>query len=448
VVKRNSHLPDGFGMRFKFNSAVEAREFLESSGILDEHIGILRKVGTVKTPAQFPPVKVGTADATTPLFGPPELGSGIGFATIDAYMAAVVECLERNLPRDYMAHHLVRGRYSDFADKAVDPNDFLPFLPEQYTDKFLCKKYHHDMVLGWIDAWSVTDQKFKRIPAQIGGFSYDFQKYGEPFLLEQISTGCAGHMSSHAAIASSLQEVVERHSTMSTWYSKGDTYLVDCAELFNSDESWARIKTYIDQNELDFRLIYLPNTFKIPVTCCICFGKNSVFFKPYAVGASARPSLWESAKKSILEMFHTMIYFSRVTGSYPKILRKKFASPYEIVEPLEHPAYYANRNRYDGMAWLWKDAKDTVALQRVTEGIDVKGDILTHFRDAVRDSGRDWLLIDFTPNGYRKLGFRFAKSIMSHFVPMNGMHAVQGMKFVEKIGHSAQFFHENPHPFP
>ncbi len=435
-------------MRFKFKSLTEAREYLESSGVIDHQVGVLRRVEMVKCPAQFPPLKLCTGFPTVPEDGQPELGSGIGFSNIDAYMAAVVEGLERNLPRDYMRHHIVSGRYEDFGGKAVDPNHFLPYADEQYTDKFYCKKYSHDLKLTWIDAWSMKDRCFKKVPAQVAGFAYEFHKNGEPFLLEQITTGFAGHLDPYAVLASSLQEVVERHSTMTTWYSKGETHLVDCSELFQSDANWARMKRYIDDHEIDVKVVYLPNVFKIPMTVCFAFNKNRDFFKPYAVGASARPSLWDSAKKSLLEMFQTMVYFSKLTGDFPKAVRKKFASPVDVVQPMEHPAYYAELGQYDSFSWIWRDAKSSISLKPSVAGIDVGSDIVGHFLQKVKDTGRDWLVIDFTPNSYRRLGFRFVRSVLSHFVPMNGMHSLQGYRFVDKLGHSHEFLNNNPHPFP
>jgi thiazole/oxazole-forming peptide maturase SagD family component len=434
-------------MRYNFTSAREAADFMHEIGIIDEHLGVLRQPTAVNIPAQAPPIKICTA-AMNDSSGGSDGGGGIGFNSLDAFMAAVVESLERQLPSYATQHHLLRASYRQLGQQATDPFQFIPYADDQYVDGFPCWKYHHDLELNWTQAWNVGEQRLTRIPAQIGGTAYDFARHGEPFLIEQTSTGTAGHMDARRAIISSVQELVERHATMDAWYAKGPTYLVDPDDLFNSDPNWSRLGRFLHDQAFTVRLLYFPNIFNIPVTWCVLTGEKSVFFKPFAVGASARPSLWESAKKSLFETMQNLVYFSRATGAFPPIVRGPLPRPSAVLTPPQHLAFYALSGDLRPISWLWTSAKGTLKLKPHMPDIDVSGEVLAHFLAQVRATKREWLLLDFTPNGYRQRGFRFVRSLLSHFVPMNGAHVLPGKRFVSRLGHAPSFYAATPHPFP
>lgn len=151
--------------------------------------------------------------------------TGIAHSIRSSRTIAIAEALERYsslIPRGKRS--VVYGSYRQLQERAIDPEQFGLYSPAQYEQqkkhfpRFI--KYHPDLSLCWVWAYSLRNAQPVLIPEQIAYFSSSVLHPESQLFILDNSNGCAVGSSIEEASLFGLFEVIERDAFLLTWYAR------------------------------------------------------------------------------------------------------------------------------------------------------------------------------------------------------------------------------------
>jgi ribosomal protein S12 methylthiotransferase accessory factor len=139
-----------------------------------------------------------------------------------ARLSALTEALERYVGRApaRARRTMVRARYVDIADRAVDPTRFGLFPDERYDlPEFPYRRYHPELELPWVWGYSFAREEPVLVPQNLVYYTRGPGVGAEDFVYE-ISSGSALGGCLTEAIFHGLLEIAERDAFLMTWYAR------------------------------------------------------------------------------------------------------------------------------------------------------------------------------------------------------------------------------------
>lgn len=224
-------------------------------------------------------------------------GSSLG-DTDQAYFAALGESCERYAGNALDTLPVIRGSFNELQGKglnAIAPESIVLFRDEEYRRPgFPFTQFTRDLPVGWVPAKYLDTDEPIMVPAALTYSNWHSYPNGlEKPLLKCPFAGIAAGSSYDDAICSAIEEIIERHATM-TWWLTGTRL----PELEVSDEVLEQLGEFPDYQEI--LLTRLENVFGYPVVCATVANHR---YQTLNMGFAARPTEQDAALKALLEAF-------------------------------------------------------------------------------------------------------------------------------------------------
>ena len=255
-----------------------------------------------------------TARAT----GYPISAAGKGRTTEQAQVSCIAEAIER-----YSANHpvlrlpTVKGRYNEFQDQCLDPNDILLYSERQYGNREIInqstsalihkvpKPFNKEKDAMWSPVVNILDpDKSKLLPTAMLGFNYTLNL--QPGTAMSCSNGLASGNSKSEAMIQALYEIIERDSCAIWWYNRLKVKRVAIPEKIRPYVS--KIKCELKEEGRDLEILELPSDFEVHVSCCVSKDKNG---RRICVGLGSHADKSVSIIRAVTEMYQMLVGINR-----------------------------------------------------------------------------------------------------------------------------------------
>ena len=214
-----------------------------------------------------------------------------------ARMGAIGESVERYCANMLDTLPRVNASWDELAAsgvRAVDPDQLVLHSARQYaTPGFPLVPFTRNLPVSWVPGWSLTADRATWVPASLVYVNYRLGPYAqEPPTNIASYPGIAAGSTRAYAIASGIEEIVERHATMIWWHNR-----LELARL-QLPASVARLWEYPGAEVQAWSAVRLPNEFDIPVVAGIVENTKEALFN---IGFAARPRLEDATLKAWTE---------------------------------------------------------------------------------------------------------------------------------------------------
>lgn len=226
-------------------------------------------------------------------------GGGTSFENRNhARGAAIGEAVERYCGNWVQTSLICRASYNQLmarGEYAIDPKRLILYSENQYdTPGFPFVRFERDLQVYWVKGRSLTANRPAWLPMShvyVNGFIGEFQD--APPTNDLFYPGLAAGMTLEFAIASALEEIIERHTTMIWWTNRQP--LPSMALTPRLQALWEGTPEKMGQRAW---LIHLDNEFNIPVMAGVV---ENVQDKLLNIGFAARHDPVEAALKAWAE---------------------------------------------------------------------------------------------------------------------------------------------------
>jgi ribosomal protein S12 methylthiotransferase accessory factor len=215
-----------------------------------------------------------------------------------ARAAAIAECIERYCGNWIDSSRLVEASYLELTadqEHAVDPERLILHSPAQYgAAGFPLVPFTRDLRVHWVRGVCLSCDRPAWIPASLVHVNWYLDRYAlDPPTNYAMFSGIAAGSTWDAALASGLEEVIERDATMIWWLNAHRLPGVQLtAEL---EAVWAGLPTELGQRAW---LIHLENEFDVPVMAGVVENRVDGLL---TIGFAARPDPAEAGLKAWAE---------------------------------------------------------------------------------------------------------------------------------------------------
>lgn len=215
-----------------------------------------------------------------------------------AYFAALGEACERYAGNALDTLPVTRASFNELEAQginALDPGSIVLFRDEEYQRPgFPYVRFTKDVSVGWVPATYMDVDEPVMVPAALTYSNWHSYPNGlEKQLLKCPFAGIAAGSTYESAVCSAIEEIIERHATM-TWWLTGTRL----PELEASADLLKRLGEFPDYQEVF--LTRLENVFGFPVVCATVANHR---WQTLNMGFAARPMESDAALKALLEAF-------------------------------------------------------------------------------------------------------------------------------------------------
>lgn len=215
-----------------------------------------------------------------------------------AYFAALGEACERYAGNALDTLPVTRASFNELEAQginALDPGSIVLFRDEEYRRPgFPYARFTKDVSVGWVPATYMDTDESIMVPAALTYSNwYSYPNGLEKQLLKCPFAGIAAGSTYESAVCSAIEEIIERHATM-TWWLTGTRL----PELEASTDLLKRLGEFPAYQEVF--LTRLENVFSFPVVCATVANHR---WQTLNMGFAARSIERDAALKALLEAF-------------------------------------------------------------------------------------------------------------------------------------------------
>ena len=340
--------------------------------------------------------------------------SGKGITLRQAEISAAGEAAERYNACSYSEEELVYSSFKNVKEKALDPRKLILYLPEQYPN-ITFQPFEEDAVIGWVNAYSLVNNKPLLVPALQIFLHYRLQNEKENFA-EMQSSGLAAGSTLTNAIVSGALELIERDAFMCAWYNCLSCQRVDVRTHPSADI--IELYSNYQKQGVDLHLFKLPTDAPCHVFMAIAIG--GLHNGPYiSVGLGSDFSSTKASYSALLELAQVRASSDNYYNQPDTRQRiKELASHPELVENLEdHRLLYAasdHRAAFDFLlnasstSFTWDNSQNEEADLALTELINY-----------VKKVGSDLVYYNLGTSITEKAGYFSCRVLLPGFQPIH-----------------------------
>ncbi|CAL9572194.1 hypothetical protein SUDANB95_04818 [Actinosynnema sp. ALI-1.44] len=398
--------------------------------LVDPRTGIVRGLTDVRHHPSIPRAlttvhaKVSDISRVSPWRNDPVAGGSTFGDRGAAARAAVGEAVERYCGNIVQEHLLTHASYDELVrsgQHAVDPRTLVLFSERQYdAPGFPFTRFTADLPVHWVRGRSLTRDVPAWLPASMVYANWYTPTFAaDPPTNPTFYPGIAAGEDLDAAVAAGLQEVVERHTTMTWW--------LNAVRLPAAHLTTALRTAWPDDDGQRRWLIPLDNEFGAPVVAgCVEHAEDGIL----TIGFAARPDPVQAGLKAWTEAL-TLQDIARDLMAPDGAYRKAVGSGRIDVSGVK--PWRADRRYLDDCRPDFRDVVDLTAqvqlhLDRraqdlvrpwvdVPPGRDLPPALRGDLRTAVESRGYEVFCADITTPDVRAAGLRVVRTLVPGLVP-------------------------------
>ncbi|MBB4934492.1 ribosomal protein S12 methylthiotransferase accessory factor [Lipingzhangella halophila] len=434
---------------------------------VDSETGVLRELwyenaagmALVHAPVRFP----GTRQRLRTEFG---FGRSRDFRTSET--VAICEALERyGGIRQGARSRVLRARYRDIADRAIDVDAVGTHPPESYElADFRCRAFDPDREYGWVTGYSFARGGPVLVPERMAYYG-SVERAGQedpPFVLDS-SNGAALGSCLEEAILHGLLEIVERDAFLLSWHARMPVPAI--APDSAADRTIPLLVAQI-KHELGYRVTVHDTTLDhgIPSVWAMATRLDGDVSRPQvSCAGSAHPQPERAIVSALAELGPILAdlvdRFPTRSEHVADLVRDS-----DHVQQLEdHVLLYSDSRVFDRFDFL-ADCRTGVPISEAfgagtprIAGADLTDDLLA-LVSRLRDSGLDVVAVDQTTPEHRAAGLSCAKVFVPGALPMSFGHRYRRLhglprlrEIPARLGYADRPLRDceittHPHPFP
>lgn len=283
------------------------------------------------------------------------LCGGTSTSLILATVKAAVEAYERNRSGSVRVDRV--GSADSFSDSTMwlDPRVYAPYSLEQLDRNELLQPFNSHEEREWVRGYDLLSGSSVYMPIDLVFYPLSEERLGRRLCHYGNSSGIAAHSTTEAAIEGALLELVERDAVMRNWYEQALPRKI-ATELLPLH--WRKRVEYWSKREFEVQFLDLSHSGVAIVEVAI-FSEEC--YPHFVTGTAASIDSLETVyTKAYQEAELTLLHF--------KSLRKCNIKREDIVQPLDHGRYYAQRNRGAAVDYLRKGCYNTPSEPMATIG--------------------------------------------------------------------------------
>lgn len=386
--------------------------------LVDEKTGIIRALYELKNYSDDPDFFYYTGILTdTSRYSPVKanvINGGVALTREDAEASAVGECIERYCAGMYDEADLMYASWEEVQRDAVNPQDFVLFLDEQYKEEgFPLSRFSKKTPIGWTWAYSLIDSRPVLVPACFVYVPYHFRNREEMFIYP-VSTGLACGSSREEALLRGIYEVVERDALMITWHNRLPVPRIDIHSIAPPE-----IKKIMKRFAPSGVEIFLSDV-TTDIAVCTVLALSVRSSEPVAaVGAAASLGPEEAVRRALLEM---------ALGRYwlrQELLKNPHYSPGEPFRDVQnlsmHGLIYGYSNMLSAFEFMMNAKTRLFDDMRNGSSGSIREDIEICL-DIFREKGMDVLFKEITTPEIAELGFCVVRVLIPGMQPLDITH--------------------------
>jgi ribosomal protein S12 methylthiotransferase accessory factor len=398
--------------------------------LVDERTGIVRGLTDVRHHPSIPRVlttvhaRVSDISRVSPWRNDPVAGGSAFGDRVAAANAAVGEAVERYCGNIVQEHLLTKASFTDLVrsgQRAVDPDTLVLFSEGQYNAPgFPFNRFTRDLPVHWVRGRSITRDEPAWLPASMVYANWYTPTFAaDPPTNPTFFPGIAAGTDLDSAIAAGLEEVVERHTTMTWW--------LNAAPLPAARQTTVLNGMWTGDGEQRRWLIPLDNEFGVPVMAgCVEHRQDRVL----TIGFAMRPDPLRASLKAWTEAL-TLQDIARDLlvphGAYRKAVGSGRLNP-SGVKPWREDRRYLDDYRSDFRDVVDLTAQVQVHLDPRAQDLirpwieapaerDLPPALDQDLRGVVEAAGYEVFCADITTPDVRAAGLRVARTLVPGLVP-------------------------------
>jgi ribosomal protein S12 methylthiotransferase accessory factor len=426
--------------------------------LVDDHVGIIRRVEEVPRPAGSPPLFYYFAKACdTSAFCQQKNSSNGGGASRNreaALAKSIGEAIERYCSAIFDREAFPLTSFDAAPFPCVPPGEFALYTPDQYSrQKFPFVPFDRSTLVRWAPCKDSKTSDQVYLPSVMIHLPYHFQsKKGELPIVQGISTGLACHGTYAEAAISAICEVIERDAFMITWQallSPPQIRIESISEL-NQD-----LVARIQKPWCHVTLFNITLDLRIPTILSVV--RNDLPDAPALIFAAAsHPDPEKALQKSLEEVAFTGLLAQQLKRETPPIsVENDYSS---VVDQDCHVRLYGEHSNYHLAKFLFESEKriEFSEIENLSTGKPKRDlEILIHHVHSVNHRV---LIADITSPDVSALGLWVIRAVIPGFHPLFMGHHIRALgssrlwEIPQKLGYKGldKKGGDNPapHPYP
>lgn len=425
------------------------------SDLVDPRVGVIREINELPADDDEPDFfhYLSTACDTTAFGVLRNFGNNGGVSTSrpGAIAKAMGEAVERYCAAIFDTTALVRAPYSSLAARAVHPEAFALYRPDQLAEPgFPWAPFTPETPVAWTTGTSLVTGEEVLVPAAAVYVPFVYRLgLGDVPVMEPISTGLACGGSVEEATLSGLCEVVERDAFTVTWQARLSRPRVAPASL---PPRVADLLRRYHEVGLEVEVVDVTTDLGCPTMLTVALGSSPVS-PAIAVAAACAPSAETALVKSLEELAHTRKYAAQLMDYAPEVPLDLAAGHPAVESQREHLRVYCPQAARGMAEFLWSasEERELASIPTVAGGL---GGVV----DAVARAGFEPVACDLTTPDIAGLGLAVVRVVVAGLHPLFMGHrnrALGGRRLADvpaRLGHRGvgpgEADNPYPHPFP
>jgi ribosomal protein S12 methylthiotransferase accessory factor len=230
--------------------------------------------------------------------GPSE--GGCSLEKNQAIKSAIGEAVERYCACIYRNEELKQAHVHELKE-TLDPSRIVNFSQEQINSGSVPNPYPLEKgEFRWVRSERLGDGSEVYIPAQLVYLNYD--RSGEPFVRNPISTGLAAGMDKENAIARGTLEVIERDAFMIYYLTQTELPQI---ELTEASEPIRKLVDRLDRAGIDWYLLDARTDAGVPIVIAVLIDDRE---PTVSVAAAAQTTANETVRAALEEALQIRLY--------------------------------------------------------------------------------------------------------------------------------------------
>ncbi len=397
------------------------------------------------------------------------LEPGIGRATkLElSRRVAMLEALERSagfVPGGKQP--ALSASYREISDQALDPRRLVLFAPDQYAQPgFPFTPFDEDQRYLWVWAYSFRRQRPVAIPEECAYYGpRSLRGHGEqdPWLVREISNGCALGNCLEEAILHGIFEVLERDAFLLTWYARLTPRCLDLESV--SDRQILLLKDRLWKQGYETWAFDITREFGIPTVWIMVVSRDNdpALLKTLsAAGCHIDPEM--AIRSGLIEAAAFIEQAQSTYAGEREQALQLLEDSSRVREMDDHMLLYALPEAFERLRFLFEHAHKPVPLQeafpdypRVKRETDLT-EGTRRVLNAILQQGLDVLVFDQTTQEQQQLGLRTVRVLIPGTLPMSfgydtrrctGCERLDKLIQSKKRADSLVEINPWPHPFP